>query len=233
MPKSILSSTIIARMFALALFSFLFLMVGAGIARAGVDDYPPQWKNAVQDSLVDSWGLYNRECTSFCGWRLHSRNGYEIARAYGNADTWGTRARSEGYAVNMTPAIGAVAWWSSGHVAWVEAINGNNVTIEEYNEDFTGHYSERVVAVGSVTGYIHFKDVQATPDLYVSLSGNDASNGSSVAPFRTIKHAIDAASATQATTIHIAPGTYGEKNSCSGKHIHFVVNGTGAVRTGG
>ena len=69
-------------------------------------------------------------------------------------------------------------------------------------------------------------------DIFVSLSGNDGSNGSSGSPFRTIKHAIDAASATQPVTIHIAPGSYGEKIG-TGKHIHFVVNGSGTVQTGG
>ncbi len=68
-------------------------------------------------------------------------------------------------------------------------------------------------------------------NVYVSLSGSDASNGSSGAPYRTIKHAIDMASATQAT-IYIAPGSYGEKISTS-KHIHFVTNGNGTVQTGG
>jgi len=68
-------------------------------------------------------------------------------------------------------------------------------------------------------------------NIYVSLSGNDTGNGSSGAPFRTIKHAIDAASATQAATIHIAPGSYGEKIG-TGKHIQFVVNGSGTVQTG-
>jgi len=68
-------------------------------------------------------------------------------------------------------------------------------------------------------------------NVYVSLSGSDTSNGSSGAPFRTIKYAIDMASATQAT-IYIAPGSYGEKISTS-KHIHFVTNGNGTVQTGG
>ena len=34
-------------------------------AASGVDDYPARLKNAPQDSLVDPWRFYNRECTSF------------------------------------------------------------------------------------------------------------------------------------------------------------------------
>jgi hypothetical protein len=52
-----------------------------------------------------------------------------------------------------------VAWWSFGHVAWVEAVSGGNVTVEEYNYSYTGQYSERTIPAGSPTGYIHFKDL--------------------------------------------------------------------------
>lgn len=69
-------------------------------------------------------------------------------------------------------------------------------------------------------------------DIYVSTSGNDSNNGSSGSPYRTVKHAVDNASSSQAVTIHIAPGTYGEKVSTS-KHIHFVTWGSGTVRIGG
>src|SRR5690349_9633 len=42
------------------------------------DDYPPQLKNAAQDSRLDPWREYNRECTSWVAWALHSRNGFEM-----------------------------------------------------------------------------------------------------------------------------------------------------------
>jgi len=130
-------------------------------AFAGTDDYPSPWRApTAQDSMYDSWHELNRECTSFVAWRLHSRNGFEMP-FNDNANGWGSDATARGYAVNMTPAVGAVAWWSSGsgHVAWVEAVNGSNVTIEEYNYDLHGDYNERTIAAGSVSGYIHFKDL--------------------------------------------------------------------------
>ncbi|MFC3454818.1 hypothetical protein [Amycolatopsis speibonae] len=48
----------------------IFIVVTAllgvqGVAAAGTDDYPAPWRSAAQDSLLDSWGYYNRECTSF------------------------------------------------------------------------------------------------------------------------------------------------------------------------
>ena len=72
----------------------------------------------------------------------------------------------------------------------------------------------------------------STTDIYVSLNGNDSSNGSASTPFRTVRHAVDIANATQPVTIHITSGAYGEKINTS-KHIHFVTSGSGTVRIGG
>ena len=149
---------------ALALFfvTFASLTLNIGKSSAGTDDYPASWSSPAQDSVVDNWGFYSRECTSFAAWRLHSRNGFEMPWAYGYANVWGTKAKT-GYTVNNTPSVGAIAWWSSGHVAWVEAVNGSSVTIEEYNYDYHGHYHERSINAASASGYIHFKDVINTP----------------------------------------------------------------------
>ncbi len=38
------------------------------------------------------------------------------------------------------------------------AVEGGNVTVEEYNEHWDGTYDKRTVAAGAFTGYIHFKD---------------------------------------------------------------------------
>ena len=62
----------------------------------------------------------------------------------------------------MIPAPGAVAWWQSAdHVAWVESVsaNGSQVTVEQYNQNYTGGYSRQTIATNSVSGYIHFKDL--------------------------------------------------------------------------
>ncbi len=79
----------------------------------------------------------------------------------------GPRAAAAGFAVNETPAVGSVAWSNAGtygHVAYVVAVNGSNVTIEEYNHHYTGHYNKREVSAASFTGYIHFADTPAQPD---------------------------------------------------------------------
>ncbi|OLZ53078.1 hypothetical protein BS329_09580 [Amycolatopsis coloradensis] len=137
-----------------------------GVAAAGSDDYPAQWRSAVQDSLLDSWGYYNRECTSCVAWRLHARNSFEMPRAIGNAGAWGSWSGQRGYAVNGIPAVGAIAE-SAGHVAWVEAVNGDGtVTLEEYNQNFQGTYGRRTVAASSY----HSKDITPSPGGVVSAS---------------------------------------------------------------
>lgn len=129
------------------------------------DDYPAQWRNIPQDSVIDQWGEYNRECTSFVAWALYSRNGFRMP-FYDNANKWGPDAVKHGYAVNGTPAVGSVAWSNAGtwgHVAYVVAVSGGSVTIEEYNHYLTGTYDKRTVPVSAFTGYIHFKDTPAEP----------------------------------------------------------------------
>jgi surface antigen len=140
---------------------------GKGGAADPGDDYPAQWRNAPMDSKLDQWREYNRECTSFVAWALYSRNGFNMP-FFDNANNWGPDAARRGYAVNSTPAVGSVAWSNAGaygHVAYVVAVGGGNVTIEEYNHYGNGTYDKRTVAAGTFTGYIHFKDTPPETEL--------------------------------------------------------------------
>lgn len=122
------------------------------------NDYP--WQNVPQDSGLDPWGEYFRECTSFVAWALYSRNGY-VMPFHDNAIGWGYDAEARGITVNGTPAVGAVAWSTKlpfGHVAWVDALVGGSVQIEEYNEYGNGTYDQRTVPA-STFQYIHFSDI--------------------------------------------------------------------------
>jgi surface antigen len=131
------------------------------------DDYPSALKNRPQDSVLDQWREYNRECTSFVAWALSSRNGFTLP-FFDNAYKWGPRASALHFAVNSTPAPGSVAWSSAGslgHVAYVERVSGSSVYIEEYNHDprHPGTYDSRTVPSSTFTGYIHFADQAAAP----------------------------------------------------------------------
>ena len=124
------------------------------------DDYPVYYKNGSQE--IDQWRMYSRQCTSFAAFRLSNVNGFEIPKAYGNANEWGHRARREGYRVDNTPTIGSIAWSTAGtygHVAWVSNVMGDQIEIEEYNYGYTEAYNKRSIKANTMTGFIHFKDL--------------------------------------------------------------------------
>jgi len=160
------------------LFVALPLTIFATPAPAGAavlgDDYPASLANAPKDSLVDPWGFYNRECTSFVAWRLNSANHVDFRDLYGgvqwgNAENWGPAAARLGIPVNSTPAVGAVAWDAAGvggaeaegHVSWVANIESNGtIDVEEFNYTQAGEYDVRTgLSPSSFSGFIHIADV--------------------------------------------------------------------------
>ncbi|CAM4233834.1 CHAP domain-containing protein [Streptococcus penaeicida] len=149
------------------LFSNLQAMTSIHAAVHG-DDYPKEWQTGWGP---DSWGMYKRQCTSFVAFRLNKINGFSLPWGYGNADSWGHIARQNGYTVDLHPQVGSVAWFDKGvnfshrvygHVAWVAEVNGDQVTLEEYNynaDQGPEKYHRRQIARTAVSGYIHFKDI--------------------------------------------------------------------------
>jgi len=127
-------------------------------ATPGTDDYPVNLKSAAMDSTVDPWNFWNRECTSFVAWRLNNDNHINFQNnGYGDAGNWMTHAHDEGKDVDHTPRVGAVAWFSFGHVAWVEGVSpdASKVTIEDYNSQYNGLYSMRTINASSVDYFLH------------------------------------------------------------------------------
>lgn len=140
------------------------------------DDYPAAWRN--NPNTVDSWGYYTGNCTSFVANRLHNVNHFEVPRAMGNGAQWGAVARSLGYRVDNTPAVGSVAYYTDGvygHVAWVAEIVGGNIVVEEYNwirngkMDYT--YHPQTQSISKPTGTISItnkNDQTGTFDVIIS-----------------------------------------------------------------
>lgn len=154
-----------------------FFHVGTSSVARG-DDYPNRFK--YSSTGIDDWRLFVKQCTSFTAYRLSSANGFELPPAYGNAGQWGYRAQREGYRVDKNPAIGSVAWWDDGgygHVAWVSNILGSNVEIEEYNYNWSGSYNKRTVTIGSVSGFIHFKDLVGGQPQATAHTTNSSNQG--------------------------------------------------------
>lgn len=106
--------------------------------------YPGYLCNASQDSLVDPWGYYNRECVSYAAWK-RSSIGRSVPMYWGNAGSWYYRAS------NSSPAYGDIAVWPYGpgypygHVAIVESVSGGMMTVSEYNYGAPGVYSMRSI----------------------------------------------------------------------------------------
>ena len=139
MKKGILS-VVFALLFAFGM-TLAVVALKETVAVKAADDYPEKYKKVAKDALVDDWNFYNRECTSFVAWCINNRNGLYFHNWYGgvrwgNANNWGNAARNLGITVDNNPAIGAIAWWSTGkygHVAWVSEVKGDRIVIEEYN----------------------------------------------------------------------------------------------------
>ena len=125
--------------------------------------YPANLANAPQDSIVDPWLLYNRECVSYTAWKVYQKNGY-MPSGFGNANMWPGKARAAGIGTGSTPRAGSVGVISAGaygHVVWVESVNANGtINISQYNELTSagwGHYSERYnVNPATYDTYIYF-----------------------------------------------------------------------------
>lgn len=113
------------------------------------------------------YGLPN--CTAYAFGRAYEILGTTPNLCMGNANSWWSYNQSTGYYPSgSTPKLGAVICWgasSDGHVAIVEAINGNTVTLSEstYSGIYFQNYTytigaENATSVGGFQGYIYIGD---------------------------------------------------------------------------
>jgi surface antigen len=118
--------------------------------------------------VADKWYFYRGQCTSWVAYRLNQLNGFAFSNYYGgkgrwgNADNWGPQARRLGITVSKTPAAGSIAWYSSGHVAYVEQVNSaTSVVISEMNYDGDNGFRVQAITPNGgywPTGFIHVHD---------------------------------------------------------------------------
>jgi surface antigen len=125
----------------------------------GHGGYPAAWNNAGQDTTLDSWGMYNRECVSYTAWKVYQTFGYmPYWGGSGNANQWPGDAQRAGISIGSTPKVHSVAIWNVGafgHAMWVEAVSGNTIYVSQYNYDYQGHYSEMSISASGLT-FIYF-----------------------------------------------------------------------------
>jgi surface antigen len=134
--------------------------------------YPnaPQCTAGTDTCVPDAWNFYQGQCTSWVAYRLNQLNGIAFSNSFGgggtwgNANNWGPHAQALGIAVNSTPAVGSVAWYSSGqfgHVAYVEQVNSpTSIVISEMNYDLGNGFWVHTITTSSgwPTAFIHIHD---------------------------------------------------------------------------
>ena len=125
----------------------------------GHGGYPAIWNNSAQDSMIDNWGMFNRECVSYTAWKVYQTYGYmPYWGGSGNANQWPGDAQRAGIPIGTVPKVHSVAIWNVGafgHAMWVEAVNGNTIYVSQYNYDYQGHYSEMSISASGLT-FIYF-----------------------------------------------------------------------------
>jgi surface antigen len=164
--------------------------------------------------LTDPWNEFDGQCDSFAAWKVYENLGgtaqlpaervpdqafhpSDAGRSpvwgtagpdrrpnWGDARDWGRVAPHYGYAVDLAPRPGAIAWWSDqgtgmpvGHVGYVtDVYPDGSITIENYNLRVNGEYSTIHMGLGGATdssfgrgdwqvpwptGFIHIGDTDA------------------------------------------------------------------------
>ncbi len=131
----------------------------------GGGGYPGKWAFAPIDSIVDSWGMYNRECVSWTAFKVYSSGRYmPYWGGIGNANQWDDNARRAGIPVDGNPREGDVAVSNSGtwgHVMYVESVAADgSIYVSDYNQQYDGLYREYWISADTVASkplvFIHF-----------------------------------------------------------------------------
>lgn len=112
----------------------------------------------------DRHGYGCRQCASYVAWRMAKET--NIYPSWGDAVNFTAGAESLGYQEGG-PQAGSIAVMDPakagqyhGHVAWVEAVSGNQVLVSQYNYDYGagyGMYSEMWLSSAAFDHYIHIK----------------------------------------------------------------------------
>ncbi len=123
--------------------------------------YPGVWCNAPQDSVIDNWGMYNRECVSYVAFKV-AQSGRHMPYwgGRGNANQWPGSAIADGIPVSSTPRAGDAAIWNVGyygHAMYVESVNGDGtINVSQYNYTYDGTYSTMTISASGLQ-FIHFR----------------------------------------------------------------------------
>ena len=120
--------------------------------------YPEKWCTQPIDTIVDNWGMYNRECVSYTAWKVAS-TGRFMPYGFGDANRWPKAAERAGIPVDSQPRAGDVAIRYDnkfGHSMYVESVNHDGtINVSQYNMNSSGGYSTATVQSNGLV-FIHF-----------------------------------------------------------------------------
>ncbi|MEI6850480.1 MAG: CHAP domain-containing protein [Candidatus Saccharibacteria bacterium] len=113
----------------------------------------------------DGHGYGCRQCASYVAWKIAKETGKYYS--WGNAVNFTANAKAEGY-VEGSAQAGSIAVMdpgkagqSYGHVAWVEANNGDGtITISQYNYNYGAGYGMYSMMVLSVNAFDHYVQIK-------------------------------------------------------------------------
>ncbi len=111
-----------------------------------------------QDTSVDPWQLYNRECVSYAAWRIDQVYGRRVQPfgGAGNAYQWGQGSAIGAWRVTdpqpgdavVLPIMSGFA--PVGHLMVVEGVSNGWVHVSQYNFGGTGEYSTMDIRTSGV-----------------------------------------------------------------------------------
>lgn len=141
-----------------------YTLVDAGL----LADYPwnagncpmvgPLSSGGSNGSGGDGQGYGCRQCASYVAWKIAKMTGKYYR--WGNGGMFAGNAIAAGYQdLGTSPQPGAIAvmYGNPGHVAWVEAVSGNQVLVSQYNYNYGagwGMYSEMWFSVNFFDRYV-------------------------------------------------------------------------------
>ena len=146
------------------LFAGANVVLGSACDTAHGDTYPSPWCSSAQDSMFDSWGMYNRECVSYTAWKVSESGRYMPGWGWlgvGNANQWDDDAIAAGIPVDTHPRSGDVAIKNSqpyGHAMYVDSVNPDGtINISQYNASLDGRFSRVYNLSPGGLVFIHFQ----------------------------------------------------------------------------
>jgi surface antigen len=110
--------------------------------------YASRCPTAGYADVVDRWGMYMCNCTSYVAWALRANGQRTDWFILGAMDAWNWPhvAKLSHFAVGKRPRVRAVAVWSKlslpfGHVAYVTGVERNGgIDVSEYNSPGTSQF---------------------------------------------------------------------------------------------